>query len=96
MTTPTKNAPYVTATSRGGQNLDTPERTSSEMNATTMADTWAISNNVTVTATGRGPAVLVTADMPLNMEETRCLVRDLLKAQRFVAGFFEPIPYLPA
>lgn len=66
------------------------------MQTITPADTWRISDNVTVTERDHGPAVVVTADTPLNIEQTRRLVHDLLEAQRFIADTFEPIPFVLA
>ena len=66
------------------------------MEITTAPNTWPISNRVTVTEGDHGPAVVVTADTPLNLEQTRRLVRDLLEAQRFIADTFEPIPFVLA
>ncbi|MDK8799547.1 hypothetical protein [Corynebacterium coyleae] len=66
------------------------------MQNTTNADTWAISNNVTVTLNEGGPAVVVTADTAFNPAQTGRLVRDLLDAQRFIMDTFEPIPFIPA
>lgn len=66
------------------------------MQTITPADTWRISDNVTVTVNEHGPAVVVTADTALNTAQTGRLVRDLLDAQRFIADTFEPIPFIPA
>lgn len=98
--TPTeqKDAPAVAATTNKGE-VNQSHRIGKGIdmhNATTDIDAleWPVSNNVTVTETNRGPAVVVTADTPLNVEQTRRLVRDLLEAQRFIKDTFEPIPFV--
>lgn len=93
-----RNAPAVAATTCEGKDhsLRKEKGTGSFMDITTAPNTWPISNRVTVTEGDHGPAVVVTADTPLNLEQTRRLVRDLLEAQRFIADTFEPIPFVLA
>lgn len=98
MTTPTKNAPVVAATTNEGQ-VNQSHRKSKGIdmrNATTDMDAleWPVSNNVTVTEKGGGEVrVVVTADRPFTPSEARNLVRDLLSAQRLIQDLFEPVPY---
>lgn len=98
MTTPTKNAPVVAATTNEGQ-VNQSHRKSKGIdmnNATTGTDTfeWPLSNNVTVTEKRGGEVrVVVTADRPFTPSEAQDLVRDLLRAQRLIRDLFEPVPY---
>lgn len=93
-----RNAPAVAATTCEGKDhsLRNEKGTGSSMHFTTAPDTWIIGDNVTVTEGDHGPAIVVTADTPLNLEQSRRLVRELLEAQRFITDTFEPIPFVLA